>query len=197
MKLKQILFLSILFVSSLLSAAQDNSQGGGQKFRLYDLEYQIMPMIVNAAIPGELNEEALLDVTPVINSLAEAYNLQLEFNPADIKAEPFVRGDARGVVYTFPEPVKMPQAKYGAVVFVSVTENRYLTLESSINFGEGESKCWVLGETMAPGVHRNFGIVPDCDSPAAFVDLLEKAGKLKSANDDTDESTSISIEENK
>ncbi|MDE6485389.1 MAG: hypothetical protein K2L14_08350 [Duncaniella sp.] len=194
MKIKSLFTLLIFALTSIIAVAQDTDKSK-PVFRLYDLEYQIMPMIANSAIPGELNEEALTDIKPVINALAEGYSLELEFNPDEIVAQPFVRGDVRGIVYTFPEPFKMPLAKFGAIVFTSVTENRYFTLESSLKFGEDESKCWVLGETSAPGNHRNFGIVPDCDSPEAFIDLLEKMDKLNPSKSDTDENTSIKIEE--
>ncbi|MDE6582646.1 MAG: hypothetical protein K2K47_09000 [Duncaniella sp.] len=196
MRIRSLLSFIVIALTSVLLSAQ-SADNNKPAFRLYDFEYQIMPMIANAAIPGELNEEALLDVKPVIKELADGYGLNLEFNPDEIIAQPFVREDVRGIVYTFPEPFKMPLAKYGAIIFTSVTENRYLTLESSLNFGEGEEKCWVLGETTEPGHHSNFGIVPDCDSPEAFIDLLEKMDKLKPLKTDTDERTSITVEENK
>lgn len=194
MKIKSLFSILLIILTSIFAVAQSSDERK-QSFRLYTFEYKIMPMIAGSAIPGELNEEALLNVKSLINSLAEGYGLTLEFNPDEIKAQPFVRGDVRGIVYTFPEPFQMPLAKFGAIVFTSVTENRYFTLESSINFGDDESKCWVLGETTASGSHGNFGMVPDCDSPEAFIDLLEKMDKLQPAKTDTDEKTTIEIEQ--
>ncbi|MDE5786411.1 MAG: hypothetical protein K2H98_07760 [Duncaniella sp.] len=183
MKIKSLFSLLLIAVTSFFSAAQSTG-GSTPTFRLYDLEYKIIPVISNSSVPGELNEESLLDLKPVINTLVENYALALEFDPNDIKVQPFVRGDVRGIVYTFPDPYKIPLAKFGAIVFTSVTENRYFTLEASINFGEEESECWILGETSAPGTHRNFGIVPDCESPEAFIDVLEKMNKLQPSETD-------------
>ncbi|MBD5369185.1 MAG: hypothetical protein HDR83_08005 [Bacteroides sp.] len=194
MKTEHIITFLLLTLTCMMSAAKDADESK-PTFRLYDLEYKIMPDIANTTVPGELYEESLVDVKPVINALVEYYGLVLEFNPDEIIAQPFVRGDVRGVVYTFPEPLKMPLAKYGAIVFTSVTENRYFTLESSINFGEGESKCWVLGETVSAVSHRNFGMVPDCNSPEEFIDLLEKMDKLQPS--DADGKDAIETEEKK
>lgn len=181
MKLKYFL-LSLFLMLTITSRGEETADSASHRsqFRLYDLEYIIMPMISTAAVPGEMHEDMLLNVTVVINSLIAGHDLQPLFDPSMIKAEAFTRGDTRGVVYTFPGPYEMPLAKYGAIVFNSVTENLYYTLEASLNLFDDRDdiSCWVLGTTVAPGSHANFGEVPDCDSPEAFIDLLERMGKL-------------------
>ncbi len=183
MKLKYFL-LSLLFMLTLTTYGQEPADTASHRpqLRPYDMEYILMPMIAREAVPGELNEEILLDVSAVVNAIIAQNDMQPLFDPAEIKAEAFTRGDSRGIVYSFPGPYEMPLAKYGAIVFTSVTENNYYTLEATLCWDDDatDGSCWVLGKTEAPGIggHSNFGSVPDCDSPEAFIDLLERMGKL-------------------
>lgn len=175
------LLISILTLTSSVSRADDNVAPAN--LRLYDFEYVLIPVFADQLRPGDLYESVFLDLDTMFDKIIPEMNLKPDFERDGIKAEPFLQGNYRGVVYTFPEPSEMPQAKYGVVVFVSQKENRYFTLEKSMDFEGYFSEAWVLGE-KSNGSHVNYGNCAACDTPKDFIDIIERRGLLGPQNKD-------------
>ncbi len=134
---------------------------------LYDFEYEIVPLLTQMYAHGEIPEAAFMDLKWIKeNLIGEGFDFDFDFNEVDVAGK--VLNEQYGIiVYTFPTPRRVPEAKYGAVVF-NIHDNTkvsYYTLEYSCNGN------WMLC-SMALKEHLNFGFVEECMNINDFSQLL-------------------------
>lgn len=93
------LLISILTLTSSVSSADDNVAPAN--LRLYDFEYVLIPVFADQLRPGDLYENVFLDLDTMFDKIIPDMNLKPDFERDGLKAEPFLQGNYRGVVYTF------------------------------------------------------------------------------------------------
>ena len=112
---------------------------------LYEFEYHLLPFIAKCIT--EMNCDGV------------------EWDWNDLSLADIRSGENSVLVFTLPEPYRVPLAKYAAIVAHPDFRTECFTLEKSYD-------CWMLcgvdGES-----HRNFGEVPECSSPEEFVKAIE------------------------
>ncbi|MBQ9137585.1 MAG: hypothetical protein IJX65_02990 [Alistipes sp.] len=131
-------------------------------------EYRWLSDLLKAVKEGELPMEALTDEAYISQSFARAMTNR---TLAQLWAEAFriIRvdnyGDYKLIVYQFPAPQVVPEAKYGAVVLNRTTkESNYYTLEMAAD------NRWFYGG-VADNRHINHGEAPS-DSLDQFIEWV-------------------------
>ena len=83
---------------------------------------------------------------------------EAEFNCNDLITEHKILTKTKSVgIYIFPEPQRMPEAKYGLLFFdFKKKTTTYYTLEKSITTKDGTDE-WMIGLTPEFGKHLNLG----------------------------------------
>jgi hypothetical protein len=127
---------------------------------IYHPEFRWMPDVLFKAVSdGQLVPEALTDedwIRKKIQSRVSSKAMHKEWDSFRINRVDNY-GDYKLIVYQFPEPKVVPEAKYGAVLMNTQTlAIDYYTLEKTFN------DKWVYG-SMSTQQHCNFGEVDTAD----------------------------------
>lgn len=135
---------------------------------IYQPEYRWLPDVVFKAVSqGQLAPEALTDeewLRENIKNKISSSEMSDEWNSFKINRIDNY-GDYKLIVYQFPEPKVVPEAKYGAVLMNTTTlDIDYYTLEKTFN------DKWVYG-SMTSEQHRNYGEV-DTDDLGKFIEWI-------------------------
>lgn len=122
----------------------------------YDLAYDFIPTLIEQFNIGVLPKEGLFD-----KEYLETYSTDEpeDFNWDDFQVEFRVLSDIHSVVlYTFPEPQTIPDAKFGLLFFDSEKKDtQYYTLEKTYPKKDGSEK-WMIGSIpTTKDAHLNLG----------------------------------------
>ena len=145
------------------------------KLTMYQYEYQLIPMLLGQMGVSQEFLDNLSDVRYLNEFILPMMGATCDFDMSAVSVQRMKRGDKDIVVYTFPTPKRIPDAKYGAIVKMG-DKYRYFTLEKSLD------GYWVLGESECSVQnlsHKNYGDVPESETPEMFVDLIDEKGFLK------------------
>ena len=173
------LFLGLILAMPILTfghAVSDNTSPSSessneavadhQEINLYTFEYQVLPVLASY-LPPQPESIALLSRPEFAT---DSLGIKVDLAPCDIAVTVVGEGDERAVVWTMPEPPKVPLAQY--IAYIPDKDNgnyRIFYLEKSFDFGNGP--LWVLG-TATPEGHSNYGDVDNPESPEKFADLI-------------------------
>ncbi len=183
------LLKTIMLSVALLSGAAPGAFGQGDagaamsdsvavevpKLTMYQYEYQLIPMLLGQMGVSQEFLDNLSDVRYLNEFILPMMGATCDFDMSAVSVQRMKRGDKDIVVYTFPTPKRIPDAKYGAIVNTG-DKYRYFTLEKSLD------GYWVLGESECSVQnlsHKNYGDVPESETPEMFVDLIDEKGFLK------------------
>ena len=139
---------------------------------VYLFEYRFMPLLVSAVCKGEMPIEVLTDEEWIHSNIqTHCTDAACKEALANFKIKRVdTYGDYKLIVYQFPEPMVVPEAKYAAVMINSATRKAdYYTLETSHN---GE---WFYGG-MAEERHLNYGVAGSADL-GRFIEWVLGSGK--------------------
>lgn len=148
------------------SESSDEAVVDHQEINLYSFEYQVLPVLASY-LPPQPESIALLSRPEFAT---DSLGIKVDLDHRDIAVTVVGKGDEQGVVWTMPEPPKVPLAKY--IAFIPDKNNgnyRIFYLEKSFDFGNGP--LWVLGTATSEG-HSNYGEVDYPESPERFADLI-------------------------
>ena len=140
---------------------------------LYGFEFQFLPYFASRVVPGETGLEILCNKEYVIGiKLAEnGYSIPIDIT--DVKVDRIGEGEDTIVVWTMPEPEKVPLARYIAFVPDKEAGNYHVyTLERSFDW-DGNGPLWILGLTRKDE-HSNFGDIPYPETPQEFAEQVLK-----------------------
>ena len=161
-----------MFCETIKQQNEQNNEVVARRQYVYNIEYHFLVGMVDAVTDGKLPVAALADEMWLRQNIQKEcppeYVLLWEENFRIERIDNL--GDYRLIVYSFPEPVFVPEAVYGAVlVNVKTNHTDYYTLELSYN------NRWVLG-SMSNSKHANYGNI---DSPdlAKFLEWVFSANK--------------------
>lgn len=131
---------------------------------LYEFEYHLLPFIAKCITEDAMDPEFYSSKADIIG-VTEMNCDGVEWDWNDLSLADIRSGENSVLVFTLPEPYRVPLAKYAAIVVYPDFRTECFTLEKSYD-------CWMLcgvdGES-----HRNFGEVPECASPEDFVKAIE------------------------
>lgn len=156
-------------------AMSDSVAAEVPKLTMYQYEYQLIPMLLGQMGVSHEFMDNLSDARYLNEFILPMMGAACDFDMSTVSVQRMKRGDKDIIVYTFPTPKWIPDAKYGAIVNMG-DKYRYFTLEKSLD------GYWVLGESECSVQnlsHRNYGDVPESETPEKFVDLIESKGLLK------------------
>lgn len=116
------------------------------------IEYRYIPIIIECISAGKMLIKELLEVEHWRRYITERIKKDFDFEWDEFSiTELPVYNECRIIIYKFPKPNRMPQAKYGAVIIdYKLNGINYYTLEYSID------NCWILGGQDIER-HYNFG----------------------------------------
>ena len=154
---------SVYNIFYALQKCKENQQNGQNEndFRsdLYNPEYRLIPYILQAVATDHLLPDALVDeewIRREIQNRCDNKECKEEWNSFKINRVDNY-GNYKMVVYQFPEPKVVPEAKYGVVLLnTSTKEGNYYTLEMS------HDDMWYYGG-VADTRHLNYGIAESTD----------------------------------
>jgi hypothetical protein len=131
----------------------------GSRQDLYSIEYRWLPGLVNAVSTGQTPIEALTDETwirDIVQSRCSNEEIRIEWGNFKIKRVDNY-GGYKLIIYEFPEPKFVPEAKYAAVLINTDTlKADYYTLEKST-----EDKWYYCAVTE--NGHLNYGEAHNSD----------------------------------
>lgn len=135
---------------------------------IYHPEFRWLPDVVFKAVTdGRLAPEALADeewLRENIKNKISSSEISDEWNSFKINRIDNY-GEYKLIIYQFPEPKAVPEAKYGAVLMNTTTRDiDYYTLEKTFN------DKWVYG-SMSAERHSNYGEV-DTDDLEKFIEWI-------------------------
>ena len=123
--------------------------------RRYDLAYRLIPHLIAEFNKGNIKQVQLLDEI----FFKEIFNKEEnDFNSDNLIIEHKILSKTKSVgIYIFPEPLKMPEAKFGLLFFDFKRQiTKYYTLEKSNHSENGKDK-YMIGSTPEIGIHLNHG----------------------------------------
>lgn len=147
----------------------EESRENNNVLNRYTLAYQFIPMSLDFALEDKAVRLPLLAEKDYHITLARKLGLQIEgFSWSDFSVE--VKDTGVGVVFiffTFPKPLKEPEALYGAIMIDQITDDvSYYTLEKCSHSGR-----WALGKNSSE--HHDlmgmFDIEPTKDN---FINII-------------------------
>lgn len=146
----------------------DEANEPPRRDEIYHPEYRWLPDVVFKAVTdGRLAPEALTDeewLRENIKNKISSSEISDEWNSFKINRIDNY-GEYKLIVYQFPEPKAVPEAKYGVVLMNTTTRDiDYYTLEKTFN------DKWVYG-SMTSEQHRNYGEV-DTDDLEKFIEWI-------------------------
>lgn len=189
-------------------------QGNSLTLRYYDLQYKLIPFIIHKCNASESGHEEelgiLLNVDALKGYIIERGYTHCEINIDDIHITQFRQNpEVHCILYNYPDPFRVPLAKYALVVFKKENNGRetarYFTWELSENTSgilkllEAKKENpgaqlpdipkyqWTLGESTTDG-HANYG-TRSIDL-ASSKDFLKEVLKLFYGVDYADENNS-------
>lgn len=154
-----------------LTSKRDCEDVSYRRNGIYGPEYYFIPQMIDDIYNGRLAMEALTDEEWLRQNIRKycIEHDEKEFVGEwdDFKIQSVnTYGDYKLIIYAFPQPKKIPEALYGAVLLnMETRQAHYYTLEYSYN------NEWVLGSMDANGEHNNYGTVdsPDLDNFIAWI----------------------------
>ncbi len=151
---------------------------------IYEPEFRWMPdVLFKAVADGRLAPEALTDedwIRKNIQKGVSSEDIAKEWNSFKINRVDNY-GDYKLIVYQFPEPKVVPEAKYGAVLLNTQSlEIDYYTLEMTYN------NKWVYG-SMSTECHNNYGEVDSPDVEKFIEWIFTKDKQIVASRDYTKE----------
>jgi len=137
------------------------------KMTRYDLAYGFIPYLISEFNNGNIRQ---------VNLLQEQFfqentdNEENEFGWDDFRIEHEIISSTKSVgIYIFPEPQKMPEAKFGLLFFdFKNQEMNYYTLEKSIPAKDGADR-WVIGFKPDLDSHLNYGYFDETPTLEKFL----------------------------
>ena len=138
---------------------------------IYGPEYYFIPQLLDDVYNGRLTMESLTDEEWLRQNIRIYYmehdgkEYIKEWDDFKIQSVN-TYGDYKLIIYAFPQPKKIAEALYGAILLnIETRQAYYYTLEYSYN------NEWVLGSMNANGEHNNYGTVdsPDLDNFIAWI----------------------------
>lgn len=132
---------------------------------LYELEFRILPRLMNSVQADETQEARLTDMEGLSITYGSYFISHYEFDWADIKTERVDLSDgAFLILYTMPDPPETPLCKYMATV-VDRAHHRfaYYTLEKSAMIP------WFFCGVASDMTHLNFGPFKDKPTQKNFI----------------------------
>lgn len=150
-------------------------QRDGRKTKRGDIyvpEYIWMPNLIQMVGAGKIPLEALTDedwIRDMIQKKCDDVAVRTEWSTFKInRVENY--GDYKLIVYQFPEPKVVPEAKYGVVLLNKITKRgSYYTLEMSHN------NKWYYGG-VANHYHKNYGEAESSDLEK-FIEWIFRSNK--------------------
>ncbi len=134
----------------------------------YFLQYKYIPELVADVSNGELPPDALLETDDWESYIRLLFDIDFFFEWDELRCDEIkVNDDYSIVLYTFPKPIQIPDATFGAVLINTTNNNAtYYTLEYSFD------EKWVLG-SMNETTHFNYG---NLESPElkSFIDWVSE-----------------------
>lgn len=157
----------------LLSAIAVKAQESKATMRVYDYQYQFLPILAGHTETGDVGMYML--GTPMIaDKILKESDIVSPFKSDDITVDTIRHNDETIIVWTFPEPKEVPIALYIAFVPDNGHYSVY-TLEKTFNFDDNE--LWIIGG-ITSGSHTSYTDIPRPASPEDFVaKLLETIKK--------------------
>ena len=162
----------------------EDLENRSRRHDIYQPEFRWLPDVVFRAVTnGRLSPEALTDEEwlrqQIQNGIADAEYIK-EWKSFRInRVENY--GDYKLIVYQFPEPKVVPEAKYGAALLNRKTlEIDYYTLEMTFD------NKWVYGN-MSTERHNNYGEVDTSDLDKFIEWIFSKDKQIVACNDYTKE----------
>lgn len=138
---------------------------------IYGPKYYFIPQLLDDVYNGRLTMESLTDEEWLRQNIRIYYmehdgkEYIKEWDDFKIQSVN-TYGDYKLIIYAFPQPKKIAEALYGAILLnIETRQAYYYTLEYSYN------NEWVLGSMNANGEHNNYGTVdsPDLDNFIAWI----------------------------
>lgn len=164
--MRQKLLTTLLVLLSVLAV---KAQESNATMRVYDYQYQFLPMLAERAETGDVGMYML--GTPLIaDKILKESDIVSPFKPDDITVDTIRHNDDTIIVWTFPEPKEVPIALYIAFVPDNGHYSVY-TLEKTFDFDNNE--LWVIGG-MKTRAHTSYTDTPRPASPQDFVSKLLK-----------------------
>ncbi len=147
-----------------------------QEMDLYPFEFQFLPSLATQLSPGKESQRILCNPKTMIKDLPFSNGYIVDLNPKDVKVTKVGEGVETAIVWTMPDPEKMPFPKY--IAFVPNSEKSGYSvyyLELSISFND-DGQVWVLGRSEGDS-HRNFGLIPYPETAEKFIESINKRMK--------------------
>lgn len=147
----------IVIAAIVLIARGDKSSSMDPKTRhlgLYYLEFQYIPTFLGPYERGGHTDAMFLNIGNWEKIFKTMFKDQYKVEWSKLHVTKSSLNGKEYIVYTFPEPRQMPEAKYGMVVLDPVKQKAsYYTMESSLG---GD---WVLGSYASGGTRFNMGFL--------------------------------------
>lgn len=148
--------------------ADIHEEDDARRDHIYQPEFRWLPDVVFKAVTdGQLAPEALTDEDWIRTKIQKGVSSEAatkEWESFKINRVDNY-GEYKLIVYQFPEPKVVPEAKYGAVLLNTTTRDiDYYTLEKTFN------DKWVYG-SMSAERHSNYGEV-DTDDLEKFIEWI-------------------------
>lgn len=162
----------------------DNEENSPRRQDIYQPEFRWFPdKVFSKVSSGELVPDVLMaedDLRNWIKSNLSSAELSKEWDSFKINRVDNY-GDYKLIVYQFPEPKVVPEAKYGAVLLNTKSlEIDYYTLEMTYN------DKWVYG-SMSTERHNNYGKVDSPDLEKFIEWIFTKDKQIVASRDYTKE----------
>ena len=159
----------IALVAILLLARKKKSNSLDPKTRhlgLYFLEYSFIPTFIGPYERGGHSDAMFLNISNWEKIFKTTFKDQHKVEWNKLQVVNSTMNGKEYIVYTFPEPKQMPEAKYGVVVLdPSEHKASYYTMEKSIG---GD---WVFGSSTGDS-HFNMGSLGADATLKSFIDRI-------------------------
>ncbi len=158
--------------------AGSSGDGGGTRHQHYVFAHGLLPQTAHrdpalllSILSGGKREEFLLGLWADARTQAPD---EVVIPPAGLAAEVRQSGDRSIALITMPNPERVPEAYFAAVVFLPADDDggegmtcRYLTLEYGFTM-PGDPRHTIFGGWTPDGTHHNFGKGPPAELEAFY-----------------------------
>lgn len=135
---------------------------------LYDFEMMFIPSLINTVEKGYHDAWTNIGDAKWLSTYLKHQGIQYFFDINKVQSDLFCFDNTVVLVITFPQPPKVPYAKYGAVVKHGLSY-QYFTLELSWN----DTYALCIPDIIG---HRIIRQAEDCSSAQQFAELLYSLG---------------------